>query len=90
MKNKFLLIIGIVIIAGIVGIMMILSNDSNKIINSSSLEYLRTLQKLCKQNENSDSVSVIDGPMWQNSTHYFDVPDCRFRNTSMENLDDLK
>lgn len=57
---------------------MIFGND-NKPHDPLNLEYLRALQELCKQNENSDSVTIIDGDRWQNSTHYFDMPDCQFR-----------
>ncbi|MGY5148395.1 MAG: hypothetical protein ACW9W4_10395 [Candidatus Nitrosopumilus sp. bin_7KS] len=77
MKTRLLIII--VIVVGIVaGVLMALPNDSDKNIDPSSLEYLKALQNLCKQNENNGSVSMIDGSRWQNTTHYFDVPGCQF------------
>lgn len=71
----FVIAVGIIAMLGIT----VFTNDSNKIIDSSSLEYLRALQELCKQNTNNDSVSIIDGKRWENATHFFDVPDCQFR-----------
>jgi hypothetical protein len=81
MKTRLLIISSLIIIGVIiVTLSLVISGIYNdKTIDSSGLEYLKSLQKLCKQNEGGGSVSMIDGPRWQNTTHYFDVPDCKFR-----------
>ncbi|MFB5621059.1 MAG: hypothetical protein ACE5RC_08030, partial [Nitrosopumilus sp.] len=80
MQTRLLIIVGLIVIGAVIVTLGIVESEipGAKTIDSSSLEYLKSLQKLCKQNETSDSVSLIDGPRWQNTTHYFDVPDCQF------------
>lgn len=81
MKTRLLIISSLIIIGMIIVILGIAISGipHDKTIDSSSLEYLKSLQKICTQNEDGGFVSMIDGPRWQNATHYFDVPDCQFR-----------